>query len=359
MKKLIKIIIWLLAIALVFSIACSIVVALYGRKVIVSQIEENLKVKASIDKVSFGLPLSVNISGLEIGNLLKAERISATPSILGFFAGKVVLSGLTIVNPVINLEQEKDGRLNLPVLEQKGKQPPVLLAGLSVRNGKFIFTDKKIADDYKIILEKINADIAKVKLPLTSLNTNFKFSAVFAGANTKEIGDIVMNGWIDFGPKDVDAVFEIRDLDIVYFTPYLGDFISKRKLLSAKLNLASDLKSKNNDLTISSKFKLSGLTYEKQEAPKEGELQGIDLMKNALDFFADSKGQINLDFNINTKLDNPKIDPNELKEAVLKGALKNLRRQSPQEILDKVISNKEQFKEIGEQLKNIFKKKGE
>lgn len=370
MKKLIKIIIWLLAIALVISIACSIVVALYGKKVIISQIEQNLKVKVKLEKVSFSLPLSVNLSGLEIGNLLKAEKISATPSILGFFAGKVVLSGLTIVNPVINLEQEKDGSLNLPKLEQKGKQPSILLAGLTIQNGRFVFTDKKIAEDYKVILDKINADISKVKFPPTSLNTKFKISADFVKPDSKALGNISFEGWLDFGPKDMDATLELKDLDIVYFFPYQDTFILKiynnilnfsspvaydKKPLSAKLDLTSELKAKNNDLAVVSKLKLHDLAFEK-ELHSNKEAQSI---VNALEDLV-KVVNISLDFTINTKLDNPKVSDEELKNIIKNAAIKSLSKQSTQAIIEKVTGgNIEQFKEIGKQFKEMFKKKGE
>lgn len=359
MKKIGKIIIWLLAISIVIFISCSVLVAMFGKKIAVSQIEQNLKVKANLEKVSFGFPFSVNLSGLEIGNLLKAERVSATPSILGIFAGKVVLSGLTIVNPVINLEQAKDGSLNLPKLEQKGKQPPILLTGLVIRNGRFVFTDKKIADDYKIILSKINADISKVKFPPTSLNTKFRISADFVKPDANALGNISFEGWVDFGPKDMDATLEVKDLDATYFSPYYGNFISNKKLLSAKLDFTSELKAENNDLAIVSKLKLSNLVYEKEEPPKEGELPKVDVVKNTLDFFTDAKGNISLDFSINTKLDNPKVSADELKSIMLKAAMKNLSKQSPQALIEKFGGNIEQFKEIGKQLKDIFKKKGE
>lgn len=359
MKKFAKIITWLLVIFIVIFIFCSVIVGVFGKKMIISQIEQNLKVKADLEKISFGFPFSVNLSGLEIGNLLRAKEISATPSILGFFAGKVVLSGLTVVDPVVNLEQEKDGRLNLPVFEQKGNQPPVLLAGLVVRNGRFVFSDKKIAGDYKVILEKINADISKVKFPLTSLNAKFKLSADFVKPDAKKFGNIRLEGWVDFGPKDMDAVLEVKDLDIVYFAPYCGDFLSGRELLSAKLDFSCALKAKNNELNIASRLKLSNLVYAQGRPPEEGGRSGADFSKSALDFFADNEGNVGFDFTVNTKLDNPKLNPKELKRVMLEAAMRNLSRQSPQEIIEKITTNIEQFKEMGKQLKDIFRGKGE
>src|SRR3989338_7301090 len=124
MKKINKVIIWFLAVFIAVFIASSVYISLYGKKIVEGQIEQNLKMKASIGSISLSIPFSVHLSNLEIGNLLRVEKISATPSIFGIFAGKIVLSGLTLVNPVINIEQSSGGTLNLSKFEQKERQPP-------------------------------------------------------------------------------------------------------------------------------------------------------------------------------------------------------------------------------------------
>ena len=92
MKKINKIIISSLAIFLAIFIASSIYIALYGKKIVESQIEQNLKIKASIGSIGLSIPFSVHLTNLEIGNLLRVEKIYATPSILALIAGKIVLS---------------------------------------------------------------------------------------------------------------------------------------------------------------------------------------------------------------------------------------------------------------------------
>jgi len=357
-KKINKIIIWVLGLIIAIFISCGITIALYGKKIIVSQIERNLKTKASLGDISLSLPFTINLTDLELGNFFAADRISATPNILSLFTGKMILGGLTIINPTINLEHSPDGSLNLPKLELKGKQPPILLTGLVIKNGKFIFLDKRInSEGYRIIADKINGRIYKVMFPPTSKNIKFDISACLIHPNGAKLGDVSTLGWIDFGPKDMDANLETKDLDITYFAPYYGNFISNRKLLSAKLNLSSTLKAENNDLAIVSNFRLSDLLYAKDEPPKEGELPGLDLAKNTLDLFTDEKGNLNLDFTINTKLDKPSISIGELKKTILKAAVKNLANQPPEKVIEKITNTIEQFKEFGKELKDIFKKK--
>jgi hypothetical protein len=357
-KKINKIIIWVLSLLTVAFICSGIAIALYGKNIVVSQIEKNLKMKASLASMSLSLPFNINLTDVKIGNLLAADRIIVSPNILGVFSGKIILTGLTIINPVINIEQYANGTLNLPKLEHKAKSPPLLLTGLTVENGRFTFIDKKISSDgFRIIMDNVNARIYKVMLPPTSLNTKFRLSTSFIRPDGSSLGNASASGWVDFGPKDMDAILEIKDLDIAYFHPYYGNIISDKKLLSARLNLASNLKAENNNLTVVSDFRLSDLVYAKEEdVAKEREQSYFDLAKNALDIFSDEKGNLDLEFTINTKLDNPDISSDELKKAILNAAVKNLSNQPPDKLREKISNTIEQFKEFGKELKDIFKK---
>lgn len=357
MKKINKIMFSLLVIFLVIFISFSIIVSLFGKKFVVSQIEENLKMKASLGGIGLRPPFSLVLKNLELEGLFKADEISFYPNILGFLGGKIVLGGLTLIHPVINLEQSQSGALNIPVFENKGKQPSVLLTGLAVKNGRFVFTDKKISPQgYKVIADKINVAISKVMLPPTSLNTRFDISLSFVDTKDKVLGGAEFSGWIDFGPKDMDASLKIKDMDIISFAPYYSDFISKRKLLSVKLNFLSFLKAERNDLKISSNLKLSDLVYAKEEQEADSDFNPFG---NTLAIFTDKKGDLNLDFEIKTKLDAPKVSLADLKGIIFAAAIRNLSNQSPAGIVNKVGDNIKQFKDFGEGLKDIFKKKKE
>ncbi|MDO8661780.1 MAG: DUF748 domain-containing protein [Candidatus Omnitrophota bacterium] len=358
MRKINKILLWIIAVFFTLFIIANIAVSLFAKQIIVRQIEENLKVPVTLGSINVGLPLSIKLSKLSVGDLFKADEVSVSPNILGFFAGKLVLSSVDLVNPLVNLERSADGRLNLPKLDNnKGKPPAIYLTSLSVRNGKLIFIDRKIdPSGYKIILANLNSHISKVMLPPASLKVNFKLSADLLAPDSRKLGSTALSGWLDFGPKDMDGNLIIKDLDLTYFSPYYGNFISDKKLLSAKLNINTNLKAENNNLKILTDFRLSNLTYS-QEAPVEGTLPEINFAKNALEFFTDSKGNLNLEFEINTRLDHPNVTVEQLKKVILKAASKNLSNQSPEELMKKVNANIDQFKAIGKTLKNIFKGK--
>jgi len=350
-----KWVIILLAFFLVIFIVVNILFAIFARQIVIDQIQDNLKLPAKLASISLSLPLCVNLSGLEVGSLAKVKKLSVSINPLGFLAKKVVISNLSMLEPQIFLTQGADGSMNLPVLKQGGSPPPVYLTGVHIKNGRVIFTDKKVSSSgNRIIIEKIDLDASKDMLPVTSLNVRFDFSADFTDAGNNHSGNVSAGGWVDFGPKNMDAKIQVKDLEITQFAPYYGNFISNKKISSGKLNLSSILKAKNNQLEIANSFRLSGLVYAQQAQEGLGELSGLDMVKNTLDLFTDKSGNLDLDFTINTRLDNPVLDANKVKGIILKAAMKNLANQSPDELADKVIDTMEKIKKFSKGLKEIF-----
>jgi hypothetical protein len=350
-KKILKISVTLIAAFAAIFITASIFIALNGKKLVLGQIEKNLGMKASLENISLSIPLSVSLSKLEIGELFRADKISVSPNLFSLFPGRIVLGNLTLINPEINLIQEADGRLNLPQFRQGGRPPQVIITGFTVRNGKIVFTDKKIdPQGYKTVLSDVNVRVSKVAFPPASLSANFDFSSRVMTGGSGDIGRIILKGWADFVHKNMDADLEIKDLNPAHFIPYLDNFISKRRLLSGKLNLSSIFKSRNNDLNIDTDFRLSDLVYLPDIPLVDGEAAPIDFEKTALDLFADTEGRVNFTFNLKTKFDKPDISAKQLKDAMLTAAAGNIFAQDPAEIYRKVM-------DIGKQFEQMFKKK--
>ena len=327
----------------------------FGKALIISQIEKNLYAKASLEKVTFGLPLSINIDKLSIEGLFKADSVLVSPSIMGFLAGRIILNSLKIARPEITLTRDKDDKFNLPRIESKGKAPPILLAGLKIQDGKLIFLDKKIdPDGYRVVVNDINVDIAKVAFPPTSLYTNFKASAIFVNGASSPAGKAIASGWIDFGPKDMDGKFELKDVEAVVLSPYYQNIIPAKKLHSGKLNFIADLKAKNNDLLVKCHLEFSDIVYGKEEG--EGKNSVSDLFSDALGIFSDASGRVTFDFSFNTKLDKPRVDLINLKGTIAQAAAQNIASQPPENVIEKVKETAKKFKEFGKSLKDIFKK---
>ena len=355
MKKLAKGVIWAAGTILVIFLLAAAVFAIFGKAVIVGQIEKNLKVKVTMEKAILSFPLSVTLGKLEIQDLLKADSISLSPSILGFLAGKIVLNELKIINPEITISRGNDGKLNLPQLEAKGKQPPLLLAGLKIKNGTAVFRDKKITPEgCRVVIKDINVRISKIAFPPTSLYTNFAVSASLADNENRPSGKALASGWIDFGPKNMDGKIELSDIAVAALAPYFGNMFAVKRFLSAKLNFKADLKAENNDL-------LAKCHAEFVSEPKKmnSSEPGGDLIPGLVNLFSDTSGKITFDFIIPTKLDNPRLDLINLKGIIGQAAAQNIASQPPENVVEKVKSTVEEFKELGKGLKDLFKKKEE
>lgn len=331
----------------------SILTAVYAPRIVERQIEQNLKLKTGLRKISLSPPFTITLEGLEIGELASIKKVSLSPNLIGLLFGKIVVHGLNVVEPVINLVRSADGKLNLPALEQKGKSPAVYLTSLRVENGKIIFTDRKvIPEGFRVIVDKLNLKAAKVAMPVTSLAANFKISAELVNSRGRAFGNIVFGGRLDYLAKDMDAKLEVKDLDAVNLWPYYGNFISSRKLAKAMLDLNSAFKAKNNALEIITNFNLSRIVYEKTEE----QLPELNLAQDALDFFTDPEGNLKLEFKIDTALDKPALSREKIRKIILKAAAKNLSRQSPERLVDKVTDVINKYKDLGRELKEIFGK---
>ncbi|MDD3274363.1 MAG: DUF748 domain-containing protein [Candidatus Omnitrophica bacterium] len=362
MAKKSRIFFWILGIFLALFFAANILVGVFARSVIERRLQEALKLKCSLGKVGLSLPFTVNLERLEIGNLASIKKISLSPDPVALVFGKIVIHGLNIVDPVINIERSAEGKLNLPVSEGKlnlpapegkksGPAPEFYLTGFNLVNGKVIFTDRKVSSEgFQLVLNKLDIKVSKVVLPLNSLAMNFQAHTEVLDGQSGISGDIDFSGWLDYPSRKMDAELEIKGLDLVKFSVYYGNFISQRQLAAGKLNLNSSFKAQNNILMIVSRLGISGLAY--AETPQAQFKES--LVKNTLDFFTDAKGNLNLEFSLKTFLDHPQFSKKEIETAILGAAAKNLARQSPQQIADKVGALIDQYKGMGKELKNIF-----
>jgi hypothetical protein len=340
---------------LVLTIVFAIFINIKGKEIITSQIESNLKVSAKLEKVSFALPFSVKLQALQIGNFFIAQEISFFPNLAGIFAGKVVISGLKITRPEINLLMDEKGRLNLPQLPQGKNKIAVVVTSIDIADGRIILTDKKIdAQGLVTILDKLNLRASLDMLALANLKIKADLKTEICDVNLNTLGYAGFTGWLNLRQKDMHGVFNLSNLEVTHFAPYYGDFISSRKLLSGRLNLDSLLDAKNNDLTVDSKLKLFKLAYAPQESAETG-LPQLNFSKNSLDLFADQEGNVSFEFAFQTKLDNLNISQKQLKNIILEAAMKNLGTQNPATLLEKIGNTVKDFKDFGKKMKAIFK----
>jgi len=358
MKKLPKIIIGIAIFLVIIFFLAGVGIAVFGKQIVLSQIEKNLKKKATLGNINISLPLAASIRKLDIQGLVKIDSLYIRPSLLGLLAGKILLSEVSLVRPEIILEMDEQGKLNF-MLPAGGKPPPVLVTGLDIKEGRFIFVDRKIDPaGYKVVINKLNVSIHKASFPPTSLLTRFSLSASLGDKPDTSAGVASAFGWIDFGPKDMEGKLELKEIDLTQLAPYYRKFIADKNLTSGKLSFVSDLKAEKNDLTAKCKAEVTNLVYAKRE-PAEGEEQKVDVLPEVLNLFSNDSGKIAFDFTIRTKLDNPSINPKELRGILGMAALQNIANQSPEKLKGNFKDMEKQFKDVGKAFKEMFRKKEE
>jgi hypothetical protein len=189
------------------------------------------------------------------------------------------------------------------------------------------------------------------------LFARYRLSADIADGAGKGLGRISGSGWIDFGPKDMDGNFQLKDLEATYFAPYLGEFfqdlLGQKNVLSAKLNFDADLKAKADDLKIACRLVLSDFIYSQEEAAEGTEAFPVS-MSGILNVFRNKEGKVDLKFNVNTRLSQPRFNILQIATGAVK---ESLTAQPPEKTIENISHAVEQFKAIGKSLKDIWKNK--
>lgn len=365
MKILKKILaVFLVVFIVIFSIGY-VFASIFAKNIIKGQIEKQLKLKSEISSVSLSLPLNLEVNGFVLDGLAKIKKIKLSPSLAGLFTGKIILNNITLINPEITLERREDGTFNLPRVPQQGKNQ-VLIAGLFIKDGIVSVKDKKAGDGtFSFSVNDINVKISKGSLLPYPITIKYALSATLPARAEMKKGQVQGSGLIDWSHKDMQGDFKIYDIDVMFFKPYFSGVVSSDEQLKTSLAyLSADLSAKNNDLLIKCRLNVKNLavaqetpptteetTPSAQEKPSAEEalaMLGIGLLQNR-------QGEIILQFDIKTRLDNPfssyRIN---LKGSVFQDVLENA-IQNPEKTAETLKDISEQFKDKGKELKKTFK----
>lgn len=355
MKFLKKILLVMLVVfAVIFSVGYGLV-SIFGKDILKAQIEKQLKVKVGLSSLYLSLPLNLEINNLSLGELAKIRKIKIFPSIIGLFSGKIILNNIALIKPEIALERKEDGSLNLPQLPEEGNKQ-VFIAGLIIKDGIVSVIDRKVnGEAFSFSIKNININIYKANLLPYPLTIKYALSAALSARPDTKEAQIEGEGTIDWPHKNMQGDFNITDIDALFFKPYFGKIVSSQEQLATSLaDFNADLSAQNNDLLIKCRLNVKNLASAKETSPDANSPEllaslGMDLLKNP-------QGEINLEFDIRTKLDNPRLDKISLKGSVFQNVLENA-LENPDKVKDTIKTIGEQLKEKG--FKSIFKDKDE
>jgi len=234
----------------------------------------------------------------------------------------------------------------------------IIIHKLIVKDGKIKFIDKTLSPEvFQADIVNINIKAYKISFPPRPFNMTFDIAAdILTGQDELSYSTINADGWINLIDKDMEADIAVTNLDGRYFYPYYKKFLS-RKLKSADVNFKSNLTAKNNDLTADCSLEIKDLLFDEPQIEELKDIKILDIIGGSI---AQKSRDINLNFRVRTKLDNPKINSAQIRGAVLDKVLEGVTSQPREETIKDVKDIGEGIKEIGKELeekfKSIFKK---
>jgi hypothetical protein len=333
MKTLRKILfIGVIIFALIFASAYAFLL-LRGKAVIIQQLEGLTHRKVNLGYAGLTLPLNLEIRKLDIPGLAKVDYAYVSPSILGLLSGNIVLNDLKLIKPEFVYEktaaktQESSADINPPlvlatyqprVIPQKRQSLRLVIKHLNIKDGKLDFVDHTVGSDgIKITVKDIDFDLTNLYMYPYSVVTDFAFSGKIPWLQGQQEGKIEAEGWLNLFKRDMQATLRIADIDGIYLYPYYSQWVDleKARIEKAKLNLTSNIKSVDNNLTAACHLELTDIVF-KPRPDEEAQDKAEKIAAAVLDIFKVlNKGKIVFNFTIKTKMINPAFSLNDIKDA--------------------------------------------
>jgi hypothetical protein len=249
---------------------------------------------------------------------LAIDRLELNPRLKSLLSGRLELGVIRIENPYVLMEIAPDGSLIKPVPEGKkasgetagGAALPVTIDGITISGGKLDVLDWSVGRRNVVGLsnpkeryhhtsfKEILFEIGKQEIPLADVVVPLKLSLNSSGGGTLEIHG-------KLSPKTLECSLNlaIRDLNIVHYRPYFqksGDLTIK----SGYVSIGSDISVSKRQLKAPGTILLKQLTFDQSGA--RGIMMGIPAFA-LVNFMADNKGELKVDFSLNGSLDNPRF----------------------------------------------------
>lgn len=322
-SRLLKRIIWTLAVLIVGLGLAGTLGLHFAAKSLKSQVEKTLGPESEVGEIILGW------SAIEIRNIrihapqgwpsqdtLKAERIVIEPDLRGFFSAQVKLKRILVEDAYLSIMRSRDGKMRLlPSLLEKTVNktddqttPTPLSIGVVELNSSAIeFFDASIRKTpHKIRLEQLHARIEDLHLPALDLRTQIQLNSVIKGKRSD--GKLALNGWMRLDNKDSDLATQLRGVDLIAFQPYL---VKASEASVSKGSLDLDLKStiQNNRLHAPGSMTLSDLELA-SSGGSLGTFMGVP-RQAIISALKNRNGKIRIQFTLEGNIKDPHFSLNE------------------------------------------------
>jgi len=304
-----------------------IMLSLTGKALITTQIESLTHKKTTISQFNLSPALNLEIKDLEIEGLAKIDAISITTDLPSLLTGRVIFNSLKVVSPEFTFLKAprpvvSEGKVSTdaispatPATPASAKPGEIMLLPLGFRriiieNGTVNYIDQSIsASGIKIVLQDINCRISNLYFFPRTVATRFELKGKIPWREGQDVGQMDIDGWINFFKKDMQASLKIKDIDAVYLHPYYSNWLDleKARIEKAKLTFTVDINGLNNNVNAECHLELTDLVRKPLEAG-ESEEKAAKLTNKVIDMFKTAdQGKVELNFTLKSKMYNPQF----------------------------------------------------
>lgn len=243
---------------------------------IITELEERLQRKVSYTSGTFTLRYgpSFTFTGITIKNrdntseFLHADRLTLRLALLPLLEKKVIIKGLDLDAPRLDITRFRNGTLSIDdLLQEKRDSVNLQISGIKVSKGIIGITDLAASP------EGIRMVFSGTELGLTRIVRGKNCGITLTtsvGDGQHNLGAIVVKGRIKLAPatvrldqSDLDLDVTTRNLDAAPFWAYYSRFVPFKKVLGL-VSVESSFKGKITDFTAKGNLRLAGLHFDYQ-----------------------------------------------------------------------------------------------
>ena len=366
MKKFIIFCITLLLLIAIIHVGFFAFVNIKGKDIFLSNIEEKLGAKASLDVFSLKFPFEIELKKFSCGDIsfAKAKISLIFPNPFKF---RLTFNDVVIEDLLVKIIKDKEGLyigskskdesatsfeksekdIEPKTYEPKSSKPvPFTINNFYLKNSTLEYIDLRKEEPLKLAVKDADLYIKNLIFPeFSKLYINVIASLQTDAGEAKK--SLQIDGWIDYRKKDMDILLSLNSLNYALFNKFYSSSWQSEELgiKDTYLSLESNLASQGNDLLIDSLLSIDKIAF--VEGLEDTSRQ--DLLKTIVAFIKGNKEKATLRFKIKTKMDSPSLDFSSIKKALGGSILIN-----PKIIVDQVIGKTKKAVSGGaDSLKNI------
>lgn len=233
----------------------------------------------------------------------KSDSIYLSFDLLGILKKDYSLSRLTLKNPYMLIEIDRQGRIINP-LKPSGPLPPIIIKQLVIHGGSIDYSDGAITGPPFITkLRNIEVEINNLAVPFKDTLASFVIKAQAPGRHTA--GMFKSTGNINMKTRDLNCQVSLSNLDLTNFKPYFqkkSEANISRGLLD--LDLRADIKA--GFIKAPGKATLKDLAFQSTGSIKDTFI-GIP-RSSVLYLLKNNKGAIIIDFVLTGDFKDPRFN---------------------------------------------------